>query len=147
MTKKLQEINTVNAIIAIAEQEILERTGVSMRLIVVSHLPELVQKNTNSPEGLLKVVADALEMDYQHYGSTSRKEAFVHLKQLGCYFLKQYMGDRMTLKAIGEIIGNYDHTCVLYSIRTVEHKLFNNDKVYVAKHGICLEAITQWMND
>lgn len=147
MTEKLQKINTVNAIIAIAEHEILKQTGDAMRLIVVSSLPPDVQKNTDSPQGLLKVIADALEMDYRDYNNTSRKTAFVHLKQLGCFFLKTYLGERMTLRQIGELIANYDHTTVMHSVNTVKDKLYTKDEVYTAKHEVCLEAITQWLND
>lgn len=147
MTEKLQKINTVNAIIAIAEQEILAQTGDAMRLIVVSHLPELVQKNTDSPEGMLKVIADALGMDYRDYGETGRKTEYVHLKQMGCYFLKKYLGERMTLRQIGELTGKYDHSMVIKSVNTVEYKLLMKNEMYTAKHQVCLEAITQWLND
>lgn len=145
MTERMAQVNAVNTILCAAEAEIRQITGLDMRVIVVSRVPDL--KSLISPEAMLSVIANALEMQYSDYQVQTRKREYLHLRQLGCYFLKQYFGDKLTLTQIGDKAGCYDHTMALHSIQTVDNKIRAKDCVYYKKYEFALEAVTQWMSD
>lgn len=53
---------------------------------------------------------------YKIFGR-NRKRELVFARQLICWFLKRYT--KLTLKAIGDLMGGRDHTTVIHSIKTI----------------------------
>lgn len=142
--ERLKEINTVNYIIARAEQEIFASTGTRVQLLVANPLPEEVDYNNEEMgQKLLQLIADALGMRYSDYSLKGRAPKYVHLRQIGAYMIRMYV-PKMTLKQIAQIF-NCDHTTVLHNLRQCENLLNTNDEIITTKYDTALQAVTQWI--
>lgn len=65
----------------------------------------------------------------EHYGIAeeqikckTRKKELVYIRQIMCYWLKEYYEDHITLKRIGYEL-NRDHTTVIHSIEQYQNRL------------------------
>lgn len=58
--------------------------------------------------------------------SKSRKRPIVIARQIAMYFIRKYT--KTTLKQIGKMFGNRDHSTVIYSCDTVEDLMQTNKK-------------------
>jgi chromosomal replication initiation ATPase DnaA len=141
MTEKLKIINTVNAAIICAEQMILAETGMRMRLMVVPEI-SINGKQRMVPEKMLHVLANALNAPPDVWTNRKRSRGLVELRQLGCYFLKQFFPG-LTYLTIGELMGGYDHTSVMYSIKAAKDRI-DIDEVFCKMHDAGMHAVTQW---
>ncbi len=142
MSERRRQVNAVNTILCAAEKDIFIATGLRMRLISVGDLPDYGDAATTKPQMMLKVIADALEMDYSAYTDRNRTRRLVRLRQIGCYMLHTYYPD-MTQSEIGSLIGPYDHTTVIHCIKAVTNRYESYNQMLISEHEIALEAVTQ----
>jgi chromosomal replication initiator protein len=68
---------------------------------------------------ILKGVSEYYHVTIQEMKSKSRKANYVRARQAAYYFLKLYT--RLTLKEIGTLLGNRDHTSVIHGLQTIKH--------------------------
>ncbi len=82
-------------------------------------------------------IDDILEKVCRHYSVTqqsvlsrSRKRDYVVVRQLSMYFAQKYT--KMPASRIGQLIGNRDHSTVVHSCSTIQHRL-KTDKAFEAE--------------
>lgn len=140
MNDRLKNINSINVICCQAEADILEQTGLHMRVIVTSDH----QGTCKGPEGMLGIIANALNMTADVYNNPTRKPEVVQVRQFACHFLSEYYPE-MSLEKIGLLVANYDHTTVMYSKQAVRKKL--SEPAYEKKYELILNAVSQWIRE
>jgi hypothetical protein len=142
MTERTQHVNTINAILALAEQEIQERTGLKMRVVLVEDLPA----EQKTPGKLLHVIASALDMFPSDFVIKTRKMGHVELRQMGVLFLTEYHPE-ISLTNAGRLAGLTSYSDAQYALKAAKEKLEGNDIMFTGKHQMALEAVTQWLRD
>ncbi len=76
-------------------------------------LSPTTRKIETSPEVILKVVSEALNVSISDLKGNSRRREISMARQVGMYLMRQYTG--LSLPKIGEEFGGKDHTTVMYS--------------------------------
>ncbi len=66
-----------------------------------------------TPEAILSVVADALNISIEDLKSNSLRREISWVRQIGVYLMRQHTS--FSLRIIGEVFGAKDHTTVIYS--------------------------------
>lgn len=123
-----------------AEEEILQQTGKRMRIMI---LPPVTFDKSLDIFSLQRVICSALDMLPADCFNRLREGKYVHLRALNAYFLKQYFPDA-TLKGIGKMIGNVDHTTVIHYCNMVTDLIDRTDAAFMPKYEAVLQAVTQW---
>lgn len=138
---KFEHINTINTIIVMAEEEIVNRTGTVVRLIICPE--QQIELKRLTPGKTLMIIASVMGMKMNDFTTTRKREDQVRLRQIGCYILKKYFPD-MSLKEIGKLMGGRDHTTVMWALVEAEKRL-GNDKfeVWNEYYERALNALTQ----
>ena len=72
-----------------------------------------VENYTVSPEAIMMIVSDALNISIEDLKSSSRRREISLARQIGMYLMRQHTD--LSLPRIGEEFGGKDHTTVLYS--------------------------------
>ncbi len=80
-----------------------------------------------TPEVIQKAVADHFNLEVELVKSTTRRRQVVLARQISMFLVKQHTNN--SLKKIGQLFGNRDHSTVIYSLRTVEDLMDTNDEV------------------
>lgn len=80
-----------------------------------------------TPEVIQKAVADHFNLDVEKIKSTTRRRQVVLARQISMFLVKQHTNE--SLKKIGQLFGNRDHSTVIYSLRTVTDLMDTNDEV------------------
>ncbi|MTJ10493.1 chromosomal replication initiator protein DnaA [Anabaena sp. UHCC 0204] len=75
------------------------------------------QKIETTPEIILIIVADALNVSIEDLKSNSRRREISWARQIGMYLMRQYT--KLSLPRIGEEFGGKDHTTVMYSCEKI----------------------------
>jgi chromosomal replication initiator protein len=75
------------------------------------------QKIATTPEIILNIVADALNVPIEDLKSNSRRREISWARQIGMYLMRQYTN--LSLPKIGEEFGGKDHTTVMYSCEKI----------------------------
>lgn len=76
-------------------------------------LSPAIRKIETSPEVILNVVSEALNVSISDLKGNSRRREISMARQVGMYLMRQYTG--LSLPKIGEEFGGKDHTTVMYS--------------------------------
>ena len=71
-----------------------------------------------TPEKILNTVADITCISIEEMKSQKRQAKLVEARQIAIYLIKKH--SKLTLKEIGKMFGNRDHTTVIYAIRTID---------------------------
>jgi Bacterial dnaA protein helix-turn-helix len=138
---RLKHVNSVNAIVAMAEADIKTQTGIGLRLLVVGPLPP-----DSNGMGLAQVVANALGFTMDEFKTHSRRRQFVDLRHIAAFLIRQYYPE-LTLEQIGPIVGHRDHTTTMNSIKVCRKFIDQKDPTFLPKYEQCLNAVTQWIRD
>jgi chromosomal replication initiator protein len=75
------------------------------------------QKMATTPEIILNIVADALNVPVEDLKSNSRRREISWARQIGMYLMRQHTN--LSLPKIGEEFGGKDHTTVMYSCEKI----------------------------
>ena len=75
------------------------------------------QKIATTPEIILNIVADALNVSIEDLKSNSRRREISWARQIGMYLMRQLTN--LSLPKIGEEFGGKDHTTVMYSCEKI----------------------------
>jgi chromosomal replication initiator protein len=75
------------------------------------------QKIAVTPEIILNIVADALNVPIEDLKSNSRRREISWARQIGMYLMRQHTN--LSLPKIGEEFGGKDHTTVMYSCEKI----------------------------
>jgi chromosomal replication initiator protein len=85
--------------------------------MTVENLVPVLQPKTEklpaTPEAILSVVADALNISTEDLKGNSRRREISWARQIGMYLMRQHTD--LSLPRIGEVFGGKDHTTVIYS--------------------------------
>ncbi|MBW4479657.1 MAG: chromosomal replication initiator protein DnaA [Tolypothrix brevis GSE-NOS-MK-07-07A] len=95
---------------------------------IISFLEPKIEKLPATPEAILSVVADALNISIEDLKSNSRRREISWARQIGMYLMRQHTN--LSLPRIGEVFGGKDHTTVIYSCDKIA-KLLENDRTIV----------------
>lgn len=87
---------------------------------------------------ILKATASALEIDGKRLVGGCRKRELAEARFIVAYLVKK--NTSLTLKQIGQLIGNRDHSTAMYAIETAED-LANTDKQFLQKLQLVQKAI------
>jgi chromosomal replication initiator protein len=72
-----------------------------------------VEKVAASPEIIIKIVAQAYQLEVEDLLSNSRRREISLARQVGMYLMRQHTD--LSLPRIGQAFGGKDHTTVMYS--------------------------------
>ncbi|MBD2603947.1 chromosomal replication initiator protein DnaA [Scytonema hofmannii FACHB-248] len=86
------------------------------------------EKLSATPEAILSVVADALNISIEDLKSSSRRREISWARQMGMYLMRQHT--KLSLPRIGEVFGGKDHTTVIYSCDKIA-QLLESDRTLV----------------
>lgn len=75
------------------------------------------QKIETTPEIILNIVADALNVSIEDLKGNSRRREISWARQIGMYLMRQLTN--LSLPKIGEEFGGKDHTTVMYSCEKI----------------------------
>lgn len=139
MESRIEKINAINAILSMAEQDILTATGYKLHVMTV---PYGVHKDL-MPEEFVHIVGTALRLTPQDMKCRDRIPHLVLYRQLCCKLLRDYYKE-LTLKRIAAIVGLGDHSTVLHGIKQIENLMAVRDDEVMQKYNWALDAITQW---
>lgn len=92
---------------------------------------------------IIDVVCKQLEIDYVDLKSPSRKRHLAEARIICAYFLRKYT--KLSLAHIGEMLGNRDHSTILYSVGKFSD-LVEYDKEFARKANL-IESIINKISD
>jgi chromosomal replication initiator protein len=95
---------------------------------LVPVLEPKTEKLAATPEAILSVVADALNVSIEDLKSNSRRREISWARQIGMYLMRQHTS--LSLPRIGEVFGGKDHTTVIYSCDKIA-QLLESDRTLV----------------
>ena len=84
-----------------------------------------------TPSRIIEVMCEFLNTDIDTFKGASRKRPLVEGRQIAMAFIR-YGNPKLSLKHIGMMFGNRDHSTVIYSIENYE-SLLNADKSFRVK--------------
>jgi chromosomal replication initiator protein len=80
-----------------------------------------------TPEVIKRVVAEYYNIEVSKLASSTRRRPVVLARQISMFLTKQFTDQ--SLKAIGRMFGDRDHTTVIYSIRAVKNALETDEDI------------------
>lgn len=89
-----------------------------------------IDNNPLTVDDILEKVCNHYNVTQQNVFSRSRKRDYVTVRQVSMYFASKYT--KIPASRIGQLIGNRDHSTVIYSCSTVEQRL-KVDKAFNAE--------------
>ena len=81
-----------------------------------------------SVEKIIKVITDHYGIPMASLIIRCRKREIVNCRQVMMWFLTKYT--QLSLKSIGEMFGDKDHTTVIHSCQTIDDRIDSDDRVY-----------------
>jgi chromosomal replication initiation ATPase DnaA len=102
-------------------------------------MPGIPKDNSTLPEKLFKVIQKEFGVTQEQIASKSRKRAIVVYRQLFCYFVMEHR--ILSLKAVGDLIGNRDHTTVIHSVNTIKDLIDVEDPDILKPYNIIKNLI------
>ena len=93
-----------------------------------------------SPTVIMTIIKKEFNLEIT---TKTRRRPYVHAREVAVYLLKKYT--TLTLKEIGEYVGAYDHTSILYYITKVEGYL-KVDETYRLKFQVIEEKLKDYNN-
>jgi chromosomal replication initiator protein len=87
-------------------------------------LKKIINVNLTKEE-VLRVVAEECQISVESMSEKTRKQEVVEGRHMFCALVKYHM--RLTLKNIGQSIGDRDHTTVIHALRTFNERMDNED--------------------
>ena len=80
-----------------------------------------VEQSTASPETIMEVSAEILNVSTDDLKSSSRRREISHARHIAMYLMRQHTD--LSLPRIGEKFGGKDHTSVMYSCDKIAKQL------------------------
>lgn len=74
---------------------------------------------------IIELVCDQLIVTEKELMGMNRYRRFVEARQIVGWFARRYTN--LSLQAIGNVVGNRDHTTVLYGIRNIDRLMLSSD--------------------
>jgi len=133
-----QPITTVRHIARVAQQEIREKTGLHMHLM----LP--IQNIGKSPERMLHVIALALDMNPQCYKMKTRVRNIAEMRFIAAIFLRQNY-PTLTLQQIAKLFGLQDHTSIMSGLARAYNLIETGDTRFIKKYNAALKSVNSWL--
>ena len=135
------QISTARHIARAAEQKIRTNTGLRITLLLS---PSDSQRT--KPEHMLRLVANTLNISYDHFREKTRKREVVELRFIGALLLRRFY-PQVTLKQIGSFFGGQDHTSVINGISRAYKLLETNDIIFCTKYNNALNTVNLWLKE
>jgi chromosomal replication initiation ATPase DnaA len=136
LSTSLIDAHAVSAIIGIAEEQISNIVGTRIKLIQqMDDNAAKVQGLHDKAEELKQIVLQETSLywkqiiSWRQVQSSSRKKPIVTARHLYCYYAKFSL--QRTLTAIGQELGERDHSTALHSIQTVKDLLSVKDDMFI----------------
>ncbi len=136
-----RQINLARNITRAAEQQIKQKTGMKVTLLVCPDNQE-----TKTPEQMLDVVAAALSMHSSAYRVRSRERAYVDLRFICAYLLRNYFPS-ITLQQISVFFGGQDHTSIMNGLARTGMLLAVGDEKFTHKYEKALKSVNKWLKN
>ena len=137
--KMLQAAQEERQICKAAQQKIMSATGRSISIML---LPEYM--GTRTPQLMLTVIANALNMDVACYKHRSRKRNYVELRFIAAYLLRKFFPN-LTLADITILFGGMNHTTIINGIERVAELIATNNELFTAKYETALNSVNIWL--
>lgn len=81
-------------------------------------------KIKNSPENIIKTVANHFDVPVKYLKCKSRKHEYLNPRFIAMYFLRKKT--ELSLSEISAMFGNRHHTTVMHALKTVDDLLFSD---------------------
>lgn len=132
-------VNTVNTIIALAERELKEKTGIEYTLIVQAAKPTSVPAYIEVRD----IICKALGYLPSEIIAKSKVTVVVNIRYIVMTIIHEYYPS-VSLSSLAACVGLTDHTSALSALKRARH-LLKNDSYFEAQYGIAIQALTQVM--
>lgn len=133
-----QQINTAKTIARSAQQLIKDQTGMSVKLVAYR-----TESTINSPEHMLGIIAEALNMSVVTYKMRSRLRDITELRFIGALLLKENF-PTITLCQIAAFFGGQDHSSIINGIARAQNLIYSRDERFLAKYTNALKSVNKW---
>jgi len=111
-------------IVAYANLRGMEMTTDLIDLALADMLP---QRNPINPQELIKTVAETFNITEENLLSKNRSRNFALPRQIAMFLLREEL--HLSLPQIGKILGNRDHTTIMYGCEKIADLLERDDKL------------------
>ena len=135
----VREIKTVRRIARSAQQQIKDRTGMRIDLLLYSS-----ENMVKTPEKLLKVVAIALGLSPECFRMKTRLRHIAELRFLGAIFFRRHF-PTITLHQIAALFGGQDHTSIISGIARANSLIYSGDLNFITKYKTVLNSVNLWL--
>lgn len=136
-----QQVSTVRNIARTAQQQIKNKTGMGMTMLVYP-----TETNSKTPEQMLTVIAMALDMAPETFRLRSRERNVVELRFIGALFLRMSF-PLITLQQIAALFGGQDHSSIISGLSRAKDLISCGDQRFVQKYNIILRTINLWVRE
>jgi|GEM_PF-4204782 len=123
-----KDVNQVLSIIKRAEAEIKLKTGYDVELSIMTGIFKC-----DTPELLLTVICSALGIPMDLLRQKGRTQEHVSTRTVAAFFLKKYF-PQLGSKKVGQLLGGYDHSSVLYMLAKAKDFYDLKDELFMRKH-------------
>ena len=134
-----QQLNDARHITRAAEQQIMDKTGMRVTLVLC---PDYHTSKT--PEQLLRIVAESLEMGMACYKIKSREREIVDLRFIAASLLRCFFPG-ITLHEITVLFGGQDHTSIMNGLSRAAMLLAAGDEKFTIKYETALKSVNKWI--
>jgi chromosomal replication initiation ATPase DnaA len=133
-----QQATKARRIARSAQKRIKERTGMDISLILCS------SGGLRSPEGMLGIIARALNMAPDSFKARTRARPFAELRFIAAHILRQYF-PKVTLQQIAALFGGLDHTSVISGLARANNLIYTGDEQFTTKYHSAQKAVDLWL--
>lgn len=93
-----------------------------------------------TPEQIMKIVADVLELPFEYYTSPRRKREYVDMRIIATDMMRRYC-EPMSLCGMARLFGRTDHTTTLNYIEGSHSLRHTKDYDFTYKYNIAHKAV------
>jgi len=134
-----QQITTARHIARSARQQIKDKTGMQVTVVVYP-----TDTSLKSPEQMLRVVAIALDMYTECYRLKTRVRTIVELRFIAAMLLRSNFA-KITLHQIAALFGGQDHTSIMSGLARAHALIYAGDPGFMKKYNTALKAVNIWL--
>lgn len=106
--------------------------NVAIKISVVKNANRLRYHTTLASLSLQKLISEYAALSWNDITGVSQSAELVMYRSCYCYFQRKYQYGVRSLAALGQDIGDRDHTTVIHGCRNFENLLTTNEPKYTA---------------
>lgn len=137
---EIAQLTKVYALIDETEKRILKEHGLTVSLHPVFHA-----ECSDVWNEFLRVISDALGMDFELYRTKTRMKYAVYMRHIAAFLLREYY-PKLSYPYIAKMFDK-DHTTVVHGVQTCKNLLDAKDTAMVSMYNAANEAVKKWRDN